>query len=188
MTDDRIPEDEPRLRDAIARLPAEVAPGRDLWPDIRAAVDAGRVVALPTAQPPPARSPLRWMRLAAAAAVLVIGSAAITWRVMRTRVPEAPVAAAPEPANPALARFASYERLAGELAATLEEKRATLDPATHAVLERSLRTIDEALLEARAALESDPSSAAIRTYVEAAYRHKLDFLRRANDVADLRGI
>ncbi len=188
MSDDRIPDDDPRLRDLIARLPDEIAPARDLWPEIRAELEAERVLPLPTAQLPPGRVVLPWVRLAAAAAVLVVGSVAVTWGVMRSGEPAAPVVTHPTPENPALAQFASYERMANELAATLEQKRATLDPATRTVLERSLRTIDDALLEARTALEGDPSSAAIRTYVEAAYRHKLDFLRRANDVADLRGI
>ena len=187
MTDDRIPDDEPVLRDWVARLPEEIPPARDLWPEIRAELEAVRVLALPTALNAQTRTRLPWARLAAAAAVLVVGSVGVTWTVMRSSAPVAPVVEVPPPESPALARFASYERMATELSATLEQKRAMLDPATRAVLERSLRTIDDALLEARAALEGDPSSAAIRTYVEAAYRHKLDFLRRANDVADLRG-
>ena len=169
----------PDASDAAADLRAATAGDAEAFGRIYTA-HVGRIHALALRLTP-------WARLAAAAAVLVVGSVGVTWTVMRSSAPVAPVVEVPPPESPALARFASYERMATELSATLEQKRAMLDPATRAVLERSLRTIDDALLEARAALEGDPSSAAIRTYVEAAYRHKLDFLRRANDVADLRG-
>lgn len=184
MTDPRIPDNEPRLRDAIAKLPEEIQPARDLWPDIRAELEAERVRALPSAgEARRARWSFGAPGLAAAAAVLVVATAGITWRFTRsTEAPSAPIA------TESLARFASYERSAAELTAALDQRSVTLDPATKAVLERSLRTIDEALTEARNALERDPASAEISAFVESAYRHKIDFLRRANDVAALRGI
>lgn len=201
MTDPRIPDDDPRLRDAIARLPQEIPPARDLWPEIRAELEADRVRALPGSEiasdAPGVRRfarAARWPELAAAALVLIVATAGITWQVIRSTssappsvVVELPPSDAPVGGAAAFARFASYERWTAELSTALDQRSATLDPETRAVLEKSLRTIDEALSEARAALERDPSSSAIRDYVESAYRHKLDFLRRANDVAALRG-
>jgi hypothetical protein len=183
MTDPRIPDDDPRLRDAIARLPEEILPARDLWPEIRAELEADRVRALPLdrLEARDARRRLPWPGLAAAAAVLIVATAGITWRAMRPDTP------ATDASVQTFTRFASYERSAAELTAALDQRAVSLDPATRAVLERSLRTIDEALTEARAALADDPASAEIRAYVESAYRHKIDFLRRANDVAALRG-
>lgn len=196
MNDPRIPNHETRLRKAIHELADEIAPARDLWPAIHAQIEADRVITLETAGatgtgspglPARTRARLPWVRLAIVAAVLVLASVGITWQYLQPEVPAASLTDVPSPDEPAIARFASYERMTAELSATLEQKSAMLDPATRAVLERSLRTIDEALLEARDALAGDPSSAAIRSFVEAAYRQKLDFLRRANDVAALRG-
>jgi hypothetical protein len=161
-------------------------------------MDASRALTLPMAPERPMARPtretraLRWPALAAAAAVLVIASVSLTWLVTRPG-PGGPLAIAesagisPAPSTAALASFASYERSAADLASTLGKRASRLDPATRAVLERSLRTIDEAIAEARAALVADPSSAAYQTFVESAYRQKIDFLRRANDVAALHG-
>ncbi len=216
--DELDPQDAARLRAAVERLPAEVEPAQDLWPAIRARIEAGRVHALPVRQAPdpgalpehgapalgatgPRGVPVPWYaaprRLAAAAVLLVAATAATTWWVStRPGTPPASAGAgAPAPAMAAdaagtaraLASFASYERSAAELASALERRSAELDPRTREVLERSLRTIDVAIAEAREALAADPGNAAVRAFVVAAYRQKVDFLRRANDVAALQG-
>lgn len=179
MTDPRIPDDDPRLRELLARLPEAQEPARDLWPEIRARVEADRVQALPVSTPSRRSARMVPLRLAtAAAAALVLVTATLTWWSRPTVVPPTPDA----PAS-GLYSFASYERSAEELSTLLAQRSAKLDPATREVLERSLRTIEEALAEARAALDRDPASAEMRAFVEAAWRQKLDFLRRANDVA-----
>lgn len=179
MTDPRIPDDDPRLRELLARLPEAQEPARDLWPDIRARVEAERVQALPGAGPARRSSRMIPLRLAAAAAaLLVMATATLTWWTRPTPTPTPADSSAS-----ALYSFASYERSAEELSTLLDQRSAKLDPATREVLERSLRTIEEALGEARAALEAQPASADMRAFVEAAWRQKLDFLRRANDVA-----
>ncbi len=192
---DLTPDETRRLRDAVAALPESVDPARDLWPDIRARIEATRVVALPREQGAPVatsgpRGPrVSWPQLAAAAAVLVLASVALTRWITEPVVPTVVVAPAMDSAGTAraLASFASFERTAADLTAALERRAGQLDPATRAVLERSLRTIDQAIAEAREALVADPASAAMRGFVESAYRQKVDFLRRANDVAALRG-
>lgn len=179
MTDPRIPDDDPRLRELLARLPEAQEPDRDLWPDIRARVEAERMQALPgagAARRGARTIPLRWA--AAAAVVLVTATASLTWW---TRPADTPPPA--DSTSHAIYSFASYERSAEELSTLLAQRSAKLDPATRDVLERSLRTIEEALGEARAALEAQPASSEMRAFVEAAWRQKLDFLRRANDVA-----
>lgn len=156
-----------------------------------------RVLAAPATSQATSRG-VSWPRLAAAAAVLIVSSVSLTWLAIRPSAPEAAVAVEPTdpmsggaveavPSATALATFASYERSAADLATALEQRAARLDPATRDVLDRSLRTIDEALSEARAALAADPASAAFQSFVDAAYRQKLDFLRRANDLAALQG-
>ncbi len=210
MTDqDLTPGEQQRLRAQVARLPEEIEPTHDLWPAIRGRIEAARVTALPTAAPlgpanaeeaaagrPGERRRMPWGRLAAAAVALVILSVSLTWLAVvpdEPRMPMIPsIAGSPADVSGAttpttLAMFASYERSAADLASTLEQRSARLDPATRAVLERSLRTIDAAIAEARTALAADPASAAYQSFVEAAYRQKIDFLRRANDVAALQG-
>ncbi len=181
--DELDPADLARLRAAAKRLPEEVEPERDLWPDIRARIDRGRVQALPGASGAPTPVPLPWFarpqRLAAAAVLLIALTATGTWWATRVDGPSGFAA----DSTAALASFASYETSAAELAARLDQRRATLDPATLAVLERTLRTIDGAIAEAREALATDPTNRAVQAFVVTAYRQKIDFLRRANDVA-----
>ena len=86
---------------------------------------------------------------AAAAAVLLL-TVGITAQVVDSRAEERLRA---EAAARAFATVASYERSSAELANTLERRGASLDPRTRAVLERSLRTIDDAIAEARGALD-----------------------------------
>jgi hypothetical protein len=194
-TDDLTPDEELRLRTQVAALPDSVEPAHDLWPAIHGRIEAARVSALPATRidGTPVRRRMPWIRLAAAAAVLVVTSATLTWLAVVPREPRLPTLAiptgdVPTTASPSsLATFASYERSAADLASALERRTERLDPATRAVLERSLRTIDEAIAEARAALAADPASGAYQAFVESAYRQKIDFLRRANDIAALQG-
>ncbi len=199
IDEDLTPDEARRLRAHMDALPDSVEPARDLWPAIHDRIEAARVSALPAASVvravPSERARThrpRWPVLAAAAVALVVVSVSLTLYVVRTTpsieiATSSAKAASDAPPTASLASFASYERSAAELASALERRSSRLDPATRAVLERSLRTIDEAIAEARAALAADPASAAYQTFVEAAYRQKIDFLRRANDVAALQG-
>lgn len=193
MTDPRIPDLDPRLRERLAALPEDVAPERDLWPDIRAQLDADRMrsIAAAPATGRGRRLPV-WTARVAAAAILVAGTALLTRWVSRPFDPvvavvdsSAIVPAVVPTVVPAVDGLASYEHSAAELTVALEKRAARLDPATLEVLARSMRTIDNAIAEARAALARDPASPTVRGYVEAVYRQKIDFLRRANDVASL---
>jgi hypothetical protein len=187
MTDEPLDhEREARLRAAAEALPRAVEPDRDLWPDIRARIEADRVRAIGTGHALPAAA--RWRRtpalgIAVAAAVVVI-AVGTTIEVMQARTERAVAQAA---ADRALATVAAFERSSAELVATLERRGASLDPRTREVLERSLRTIDGAIAEARGALEAEPANPAVQAFVAAAYRQKIDFLRRANDVAVTQG-
>lgn len=185
MTDPRTPDLDPVLRARIEDLRAEVMPERDLWVDIRARLDADRVrsIAAPSHATRGRRLP-SWAARAAAAVVLIAGTATLTRWMSR---PDATTVVILDSAtaSPSTEGLVSYERSAEELTVAFEARAARLDPATVEVLERSMRTIDSAITEARAALARDPASPAIRGYVEAVYRRKIDFLRRANDVARL---
>lgn len=183
MTDPRMPDADPLLLEHIARLPEEIPPARDLWPAIHARLEAERVAPFPAATTSVTRRQLPWALLAAAAVVLIVGTATATWLLLGTRQPAVMTAQRTPAPGQAEDGIASYERSAEELSLALARRSARLDASTRAVLERSLSTIDAAILEARAALARDPSNVGIRSFVEAAFRQKIDFLRRANDVA-----
>ncbi|MFA6165092.1 MAG: hypothetical protein WC700_00610 [Gemmatimonadaceae bacterium] len=207
MTDHRLSPDDPRL-DALQRaaddLPREVAPAAAAWPAIRARIEEARVVPM-GAQTPTARrrASSRW-RLAAAAAVLVVGSSATTVLVMRSEADAPATAAAPtaatttaaspstpgatSPGNVGAARqvarsvWADYDAASVDLERVLQARRSRLSPATVQAVEESLRTIDRAIGEARAAFEKDPASRDLMDLLDSVYRQKLDLLRRANEL------
>src|SRR5512133_1798330 len=112
MTNHRLSPDDPRLgalQRAVDDLPREIAPAEDAWPAIQARIEAARVVPMgvPTL-PARHRTSNRW-RVAAAAAVLVVGGSATTVLVMRSEADAPATAAAPSnagnttavPSNPA---------------------------------------------------------------------------------------
>jgi cytochrome c-type biogenesis protein CcmH/NrfG len=194
MTVHELPDDDERvqrLRRAAEALPREVPPAQDPWPGIKARIDAARVVPMTGAPHQGTPGVARRWRLIAAAAVLVVASSAVTSAFLGTRnqVPQA-VNGGAEPA--ATAHFASdrgklvsevfrhYDAAASDLEHVLQARRDRLSPATQRVLEESLRVIDQAIGEARAALEKDPTSQDGLDLLGSVYRQKLDLLRRAN--------
>lgn len=135
----------------------------------------------------------RW--LAAAAVLLMAVSSGVTALFMRrgAESPSPSVAAGDRVAVPSVApdgiaaalpaAFAATEAAylddVAELQATFVAQRATLAPATIAVVERSLAAIDAAIAEARTALLADPANQALAEMLSTTYRHKVELLRRA---------
>jgi anti-sigma factor RsiW len=193
------------LRARIAALPRAVEPSRDLWTDVRARLvrHPAREEVAPahtraTLRPLAAwrgAAPRRHARLAAAAIALVVVSSAITATLVRrgestagsvATGPAAPPAsprAAASPGGAGYAAYAGYERAASDLAATLEARRSALAPETVAKVEASLRVIDSAIAEARAALARDPGNQALVELLGVSYRQKLDVLHRAAELS-----
>jgi hypothetical protein len=73
----------------------------------------------------------------------------------------------------------TYDMEIGRLRGVLSQRREDLDPATVAVLENSLKTIDKAVAEARQALANDPASRFLRDQLNKALEKKLGVLRTA---------
>ncbi len=157
-----------RAPGATGTLPRAVAPPADLWPGIERELAArkrfrGRV-ALPG-----------WL-LAAAAALLVAvssGGTLLLTRQGRSVRPSVQVS------SNLTALESQYSTASAELTDVLEKARPGLSPETVATVERSLRIIDGALAESREALARDPGNAALTRLVVAAWRQKVDLLRRA---------
>lgn len=88
----------------------------------------------------------------------------------------------PRPTVQLVARSAAdleYDREINRLRAVLKVRRAQLDPETVTVIETSLRVIDEAISQSRAALAKDPASAFLRDRLDNSLEKKVDLLRTA---------
>lgn len=171
-----------RISMEAAALPL-LSPSRDLWADIDARLGATAFV-----------SPsIRFVRLATAASLLIAATAAVTWTIARGgsmtipspaasvaigSVDEVPAATPVQQAS-LNATVATMDREIAELEAILDERRATLDPRTIAVLEENMKLIDDAIAESQKALDSDPASRFLVTQYTRAYNSKLTLLRGA---------
>ncbi|HJU73312.1 MAG TPA: zf-HC2 domain-containing protein [Gemmatimonadaceae bacterium] len=187
--------------DRAGALPV-LQPSRDLWAGVAARLEAP-VVSI--AQARSARRRLRipvWGSVAAAAAILIVVTSVVTRELTQrgtaadtgiAAVPSAPVrvpdslgsetsaVATPTPvANAAPERVSAavtYSREIVRLEAFMRERGSVLDPATTAIIENSMRIIDSALVEARAALARDPASRFLNEQVDKTLEKKLELLR-----------
>jgi hypothetical protein len=73
----------------------------------------------------------------------------------------------------------TYDREIARLHDVLEQRTTDLDPATIAILQNSLATINKAITEARAALLRDPASRFLNNQLNRALEQKLGLLRTA---------
>ena len=189
------------LRGAAA-LARAVEPADDLWPGIRAEIERRKVVPIGGGGGATAGRPAWWrapaVRLAAAGLALVALSSSATVAVMNWSGARGPAAApagtttAAAPADDpghddAAVEFVrlegDYQRLARELEAALDARRDSLSPETVATVERSVRVIDAAIAEARAALAREPGNRALVEMLTTSYRQKLDLLKRTSQMA-----
>ena len=182
------------LKNILARaaeLPKSIDPPADAWSKIRSAIsrDESAVKADSSfAQPGVWR---RRYALAAAAALIAVVSSAGTIVYMKSHSlasnSGATAGNASAGALPAtLAAFTieenDYLRTASMLQDLLDQQEASLAPETVAQLKASLRTIDEAILEARNALARDPANKLLVQMLSANYRQKVDLLRRTTEL------
>jgi hypothetical protein len=171
-----------------ARAAAAVTPPDDLWSDVRTTIEARKVAHLPSGA---GVSPTRgwWItpgRLAAAAVVLIAATASLTGVVMNSRSAAAVVARV-EPSPTVSVSWQTSERAFQasvlELREQLEVLHDKLSPATIAIVERALATIDLAIAEGREALLRDPANAALSELLASNYRQKIELLRRMTQLA-----
>jgi hypothetical protein len=181
---------------AMAELPREAEPARDLWTGIEARIagtaqDATETVVIEF----PAEAAARVRRrvsltlpqlYAAGIAIALMSGAGVWYAVGRPGpvrsagigAPDAPVALVSQED----AALVELDQAVFDLEHTLEEGRELLAPETLVTIEQSLRTIDHAIGEARAALESDPSSALLSRLLLSHQKNKLRILRQATSL------
>jgi hypothetical protein len=136
-------------------------------------------------------------QLALAASLLIAVSAAVAY-VAAGRTAGTPplayetpilavaeLATAPATVQAAPANFADaqFDQAVADLERTLVEQRDELDPRTIMVIERNLRAIDEAIRQAREALDGDPSNTFLNSHLAEARKRKIELLRRATSIA-----
>jgi hypothetical protein len=184
---------------ALASLPREVQPERDLWADISA-----QIAQLPAEQPEVVSlaerrerkasrfSNATWMRNAAGF-LLVIASSVTTYvitqhsadqKVLQAReVAEASVRQAPVSVPAMPASFGGSEALGAEyvkartaLDAEFQRQIATLPPVTRAKLERNLADLRRAATEISAILAEHPSHPLLQDLLVSTYQSELELL------------
>jgi hypothetical protein len=191
-----IVDDLRRLRQQAASWPAEATPSQDLWAGIAARLEP---------RPVTGARVLPWYRrrwsvgvaeLAAAAALVAAVTAGLLWRAAPGSAPGpdagvAPVLAQVEPVGAPEGAITSvsfadaqFNAAVADLERVVREQRDTLNPRTVQVLERNLQIIDEAIREARAALENDPANALLNAHLAGARQRKLNLLRQAALIAE----
>jgi hypothetical protein len=185
------------LAQAIGEWQDEL-PSRDLWQGVSARIDSAPQTSLTTDR----RFAFTLAQLAMAASLLIAVASGLTWLVARppaattvattTNEPVIQAFGAPEDTTDGQivqANFADaqFNAAVSDLERILREERDRLDPRTVLIIERNLKAIDDAINEARMALNNDPSNAFLNSHLADARRRKLDLLRQATTLASAGG-
>ncbi len=166
-----------RLDAALASLPRELQPARDLWPDIESRLEQrGRHGA--------------WAWQAAAAIALVAVSSLITASLVRRA--DTPVARtnAPVPQahvtkaafGPSYSLNAEYDKARGQLATDLEQRLAGMPPSARHKLEANLAEMHRAAAEINAALARQPGDPLLEELLMNTYQDELGVLASVNQL------
>ncbi len=175
-----------RVLARAADLPKSIDPPAEAWDNIKAAIQRDETSLATTRERFSSRHPIL-LALAASIVVAIVSSAG-TVAYLHSRDSSAQtVANGGDQSTPAsFAAFTieenNYLRTAGALQDILDQQESALAPETIAQLRASLRTIDEAILEARNALARDPSNRVLIDMLSANYRQKVDLLRRTTEM------
>lgn len=186
---------------AVAGELGDVAPARDLWPGIAAAIAApvkvtgATVLHLPTAHSAPAGILLSRRQLAAAATVLMLISATATWAVgPGLAVRATPNVAQETPTGSAVQLAADVPEVPADMAeelrsleSVLAEVRGALDANTLRIIEKNLAVIERAIEDSRRALTVDPENRFLAEHLARGWERKRDYLQEVVRVVEWSG-
>lgn len=151
---------------ALASLPVEIAPARDLWPAIEQSTGSA--------------GSRRWPLALAAAVALFTLVGALSWSVWRHApvelVADVPPAAMPRAARPAsyeLPQDAAYQATRTALARTFAERLALLAPHTRERVQNDLEVIRKANADIRDALRQDPASPVLLQLLRSTWQQEI---------------
>lgn len=159
---------------SLSELPGDVAPARDLWPGIEAAIGRDQAGAF-----------RRWQPVFAAAAALALLAVGI-W-LGRASVAPAPQLAAQSPASglaavqpdvvpAAWSPDGRYSRTREQLMREASARMASLSPETKAKVEASLEAVQKARLDIEQALGHDPGNALLQEMLVNTYQDEMRVL------------
>lgn len=174
----------------LAELPQQLEPSRDLWPEIKAQIEA---------ETPRARTSLhtqRWFQLAAAV-VLVVASSVITFFVVQSSMQKQIVQARNEVTQqmqPVLqsmpVRFdgheglgKSYEEARVQLDAEYAKRIQNLPPVVRAKVERDVADLRRSAREISATLAQYPSDPLLQDLLVSTYQREMQLLSEVNTMA-----
>ena len=176
-----------RVLARTADLPKSIDPPPEAWDNIKAAIlkDEASLDHVGRQGSFIRRHPILFA--VAASLVVAIVSSVGTAAYLNSRASRVSNVAATSEGSPAsFAAFTieenNYLRTVGTLQEVLDRQESVLAPETVAQLKASLRTIDEAILEARSALARDPANKVLIDMLSANYRQKVDLLRRTTEL------
>ena len=178
------------LNEALASLPEDVAPERDLWPQIRAELAKTPIVA----EAPARGVQANWFRLAAAV-LLVLATSFVTYYVtrqsMQQQIAQNPLEALPAPqviSQPASFSFGSerlgagYVNARAELDKRFKERLASLPPAARAKVESDLADLRRAANDISKTLAQHPSDPLLQDLLMSTYQSELQLLANVSDL------
>jgi hypothetical protein len=174
------------LRRVVGRAKAleDRAPRTDLWRGIAEQIGSRGGKVIPLARRPARRFSFSVPQLLAASIALVLVSGSAAWVALRPGPAGNPTFATTRggPGTPITpVSWTSRTDLAvAELQEALTRNESRLDTATVRVVRQNLAVIDQAIAEARTALESDPGSTYLNLHLANTMRRKVELLRRVN--------
>jgi hypothetical protein len=189
------------LAQAIGQM-RDDTPTRDLWPGVAERLHARLADAPQERRRAPGTVTFTLPQLALVASLLIAVASGLTWlttqrpALTRREAAETVIQAYREPTDtmapgglivPANFADAQFDAAVSDLERILREERDRLDPRTVLVLERNLKVIDDAITEARMALQKDPANPFLNSHLADARRRKLDLLRQAASLASVSG-
>jgi hypothetical protein len=154
------------LDQQLSQLSQDVAPPRNLWPDIAQRIQ------------PAQRRPRPMLMAACVAGAAACLASVFTWAVLRkAAAPEglpmvASTKAFAEPGDP------KYIKARDSLQQSFRERLALLDPTTRAKIEASLAVIRKAHEDIRQALLADPSSPVLEELWQSTWHDEIDLYDR----------
>jgi len=173
------------LMAAAAALSEEVAPGRDLWPEIEQAI---------TLPAKPARTAWNSVWAQAAAVLLLVGgSSGVTWLAVSDNAVETlPIAnlAAPDLRfQPVSGSFGSmynlgpdYQDARRSLSVKVDGQLELLSADERELVQKNIEVIRTAIDEINTALADEPDNALLQKLLISTYREELDMMIRADGI------
>ena len=178
---------------AVARLPRDVPPSRDLWPAISSAIRESSTVA----ESKPVRPMRLWLQIAAGF-LLILASSVTTYFVMQRsmerdalqarqeaarRLMEAPVLPAmPVSFAGAESLGADYLQTRATLNAEFQKRIADLPPAARTRLQSDLADLRRAATDIAATLSTHPSHPLLQELLLSTYQSELALMSSVNEM------